>query len=164
MEVEIWSGRHVINVGDFKLKIEEHFAAKSVTIEFYENESGVHFIKVDNGDSTFQLYERWSKPSYIDLANDLFRGSDEPQITGLSISEATTITWISKERDDAVAEICNRHSISTEDFWESLTGEVADDDPSKAASDEYHEWLFDHEPISLVHEGDLGSRGSSKSD
>jgi hypothetical protein len=52
-----WSGRKMIKVCDFKFRISEHFAPSIVTVQFFEDESGLNFIKVDNGDSTFQLYE-----------------------------------------------------------------------------------------------------------
>jgi hypothetical protein len=52
---ERWSGREMILVCDLRTRIEEHFAPRSVTVELFEDQSGINFIRVDNGDGTFQI-------------------------------------------------------------------------------------------------------------
>lgn len=153
---ERWSGRKMIKVCDLRRKLADHFAPRAVTVEFFDDESGLNFIKVDNGDSTFQLYEYWSRPSYLDILNEVFRSRDEPPVTDLAIPE--TIVWSERERIDAVASIIGRHGLKKEDFWKD---HEPDDDRYgawKSARDEYERWLFEQTAISLVREGDFGSR------
>lgn len=154
---ERWSGRKMIKVCDFRRRIADHFAPSVITIEFFDDESGLNFIKVDNDDSTFQLYEYWSKPSHLDVINEVFRKLGEPLITDLVIPEAT-IFWTDKERDETIAAIIDRHGLSIEELWKSYEPGHESHDKWKAARDEYDRWFFEQKAISLVREGDFGSR------
>jgi len=146
-----WSGQQMILVGDLRKKLVEFFAPLETNVEFYDDDSGLNFIRVKNGDGTFQLYDYWSKPTYIDLLNDVFPG-DEPIIEIQIIDE--TILWTHEERDIAVKNICVDLGIEKEKFWDH-------GDHSTSRLNAYHayeRWLFENNPISLIREGDFGSR------
>ena len=154
---ERWSGRKMIKAGDFKRKLAEYFAPRAVTVHFFEDESGLDFIKIDNGDLTFELYEYWSKPSYFDLIHKVFLKPGEPPVTDLVIPQALVTT--DAERDEMVTEMCLRRGISKEFFWSKI-GDPQGDAAIIAAKSEYDEWWFDQSPLALVCDGDFGSRRS----
>lgn len=146
-----WSGRQMILVGDLKKKIVEYFHPLDTVVEYFDDNSGLNFIRVKNGDGTFQLYDYWSKPTYIDLLNEVFPG-DEPIIEIQIIED--TILWTSEERTAVVERICIDFEIDNELFWNHK-----DDSASRLkAWSAYENWLFENNPISLIREGDFGAR------
>ena len=146
-----WSGRTMIKLIDLRKRIANYFAPKTAHIEILDDESGINFIRVDNGDATFQMYEYWSKPSYLDIINDVFNMSDSP-ITDISFVE--TIAWTQDERSAAVDEICKAHNISREEFWDH----THPDREKTGYWGDYQKWLLENSAISLVRVGDFGSK------
>jgi hypothetical protein len=142
-----WSGQRMILVGDLRARLTEFFRPRKVVVEFLDDNSGLDFIRVDNGDRTFQLYEYWSRPSYLDLLNQVFTTPGDPPIVDIEFVE--TIAWTNEEREAALREICERHNVPLETFFQQHTS---------PAWEEYERWLFENGPISLIRVGDFKGR------
>lgn len=140
-----WSGKKMIKIGGFRRRIEEFFAPSQVVIEFYEDWSGLDFIRVDEGEGIFQFYTYWSKPSYLDLITEIFGQAGEERIKDLKLVDANV--WTDEERQKAVVEICLKYGIDVEQFWKQH---------DHISWLEYQKWLDDQTPVSLIREGDFG--------
>jgi len=154
---ERWSGRLMIKICDFREIIASHFAPRTVEIKFFEDLSGLENIKVNNGDRTFQLYDYWSYPSYIDLFNEIFVNSEKPII---DIEIVETLLWSAEERDQFVTSTCKEFRIDEGAFWKFYENQSTKESASKdvkQATNRYEKWINEQYPIGLIRKGDFGS-------
>lgn len=154
---ERWSGRSLIKVCDLRARIVRHFAPRPVTVHLFDDGSGIEFIKVDNDDDTFDLFELWSKPSYIEVLNEVFTSPNEPPIVDISVPD--TGPWAKDgETVEAVNGICQRHGLARELFPQSLTAGHEMYERWILSRADYEDWLLQQTLVSLVRAGNSGSR------
>ena len=145
---ERYSGKRVSSVDDFVAKIHRHFAPRPVVLEFFEDWSGIEFIRVENGDGTFELYEFYTKPTQMDLINEIFGDRGGTPITDVEVRDMYLVT--ANERHAKLREICVRYGFPDDSYpakWEELS-----EDKTKiaAAFEEWSNWLDGKRPVSLI--------------
>ena len=158
-DAERWSGRRIITVENLRRRLEEYFAPLSVDLRIFEDNSGIDKIVVDNKDGTYQLYSYWSRPSYIDLINEILHYGSEKPIVDIQMIEE--ILWTEEDRDEFIANLCKKYSITESEFWDAYrNGSEGRKKLSKNVNSAclvYDKWILDQTPISLVHKGDFGA-------
>jgi TIR domain-containing protein len=84
-------GRRAIHRENFEAVLQRHFAPRNVDVEFFEDGSGLNYVKLWNDDRTFEIYSYGTRPTHMDLINTVFKSSGDQQIKGLEILDEVLI-------------------------------------------------------------------------
>ena len=138
------SGKHCIIEKDFRKKIVEYFNPNCVTVKYFEDLSGIDFIKVEIRNDIFTLYSHWTKPTHIELLNDIFKINEE------KISEIEFLdeyVYLDEERETVFRNICEKFSFPLDSYpgqWPELN------ENGKTAWNEWINWIEERRVIALT--------------
>jgi hypothetical protein len=136
------SGHRAIHREDFERQIQKHFGSRVVEVEFFEDGSGLDFIKAWNTNRTFELYSYSTRPTDDDLVNAIFSEEGGPRIRGVEIIEDTAVPR--RESEAKFRELCSKYGLP-EDSYPGQWGELSED--GKKA---FEEWVRFLEARSVV--------------
>lgn len=139
------TGQYCILEKDFKKTIKNYFASQSVIVKYYEDLSGIDYIKVDLGNDMFTLYSFWTKPTHIEVLNNIFK-QDSKELISIEIMD--DLIYLDKEKDDFFSNLLEKFSLPKDSYpgqWEELN------ENGLEAYNEWHNWLEERRPISLIY-------------
>lgn len=144
-----------ISVENFIKCIQEYFAPRKTEVRFFEDFSGLQYIRVDNGDGTFAVYEYWTKPTYIDILNKIFRQKNELKI--IDVELAGDKLSPSVDVNDAVSEkefrrIEKKYSIKHSKYAAQWEQNAPSKQAHKKAMEEWDTFWFMKSWICFAHE------------
>jgi hypothetical protein len=116
------SGRRAIHRADFERQIQKHFAPRVVEVEFYDDGSGIDFIKVWNANGMFELYSYSTRPTAVDLVNSIFSEEGSPKIRGVEILEDSIVPH--RESEAKNKELCSKYGLPNDSYpgqWAELS-------------------------------------------
>lgn len=142
------SGSRVILLEDFLAKIEEYFGVRKTEVEFYEDWSGIDYIKVQNDDKTFELYTYDTRPSHIDLINKLFRNEGSPHIENVELKESFIIS--ERERSQKHDEIKAKYNLPKDSYSGQWNDRASEDENCKKAWAEWDTWWNGKQCVFLI--------------
>src|SRR5215831_4802339 len=128
-------GRRAIHREDFEATLQKHFAPRNVDVKFFEDGSGLAYIKVWNDDRTFEIYSYGTRPTHIDLINSVFTCGGNQQIKGLEILDDVLIS--DTESTLKAAELCAKYGLP-EDSYPGQWAEISES--GKRAWDEWEQF------------------------
>lgn len=137
------SGEECILEKDFKGKIINFFLPNKVNVEYYEDLSGIDYIKVDKGNDLFSLYTYDTKPTHLELLNEIFP-SEKGQLDEINFIDQYVVT--EEEKTRFLKSLQSKYQLPQESYPGKWPEEH--EDGVKA----YREWecfLFEAMPISL---------------
>ncbi|WP_053078813.1 toll/interleukin-1 receptor domain-containing protein [Bacillus wiedmannii] len=137
------SGETCLIQKDFHNKIEEYFKPKKAQIKFYEDLSGIDYLKVDGENGMFSLYSYWTKPTHIVKLDEIFRVEGKKL---KDIEHLEEYVYFDSERDDVIDSIKAKYSLPS-DIYPGQWTEFGD--KGQSAWDEWIEWHEERRVISL---------------
>ncbi|WP_052714259.1 toll/interleukin-1 receptor domain-containing protein [Paenibacillus dauci] len=137
------SGEICILEKDFKKRIIEYFKPATVTIEYFEDLSGIDFIKVDRDKDTFALFTYWTKPTEIEILNKIFNEGSK-KLHSIDFIDQYVVT--DEEKTVFINSLEQKYDLPQESYPAQWT-EISEHGESAVL--EWEEWLFTRMPISL---------------
>ena len=149
-------GRRGVLVEDFIAVFEKHFEPKKVKFDFWIEDDeddavdcSIRHLRVYNDDNTFQLYDHDSKPSIIDLMNDIFGMEDESPIVNYEFGDSIITMEESNEKHD---EIIKKYDLPKESYAAVWKDKADDDENCRLAWKEWGKWLWNKTSIFFLYE------------
>jgi hypothetical protein len=158
---QCFSGKRVVKVRDLIAAIEKHFAPRPAEVHIEPSEPTISWVTVRNPDGTLSVFGDVTRPTLVDMLNEVFPTPAGDRIVGVDFS--TYMLWTKEEmaeRDQLIRDGVAKRGISEEDFWRSYGAQDSDaDDGSAMASlrTEYDAWLLMNQLVSLVTKSDFGA-------
>lgn len=141
--------RRVILVGDLVARVQSYFAPRLTEVEFYEDWSGVDYIRVQNPDGTFELFQHETSPSAEELILQVLAAAN---ITGVTGFEVAVDRHVMSERERAAkqSEIARKYGLS-EDLTPGEWGNAPIDEALReTALADWEQWFDFHMPVELL--------------
>lgn len=149
LDDERFPGKRVILLENFTKHIYNYFRPRKVEIEFHEDWSGVEYIKIENNDDTFEYYSFYTRPTVMNLINDIFRRQGDSEIKGIELREEWIIS--AEERHKKLEEICLKHEYPKYSYPAKWM-EISDDlEKYNKAYKEWDEWLNSKLPVIFIY-------------
>lgn len=149
-DVERIAGKRVILVEDFVARIKGYFNPRRVEIEFYDDWSGVNYIKVHNDDTTFELYDFYTRPTYLDLVNKVFGDPRDAPIKDLQIRDGYFISG--QEEKKKHDEVRKKYNLPEDSFAGQWHERGENDESFRRAWEEWISWLNGKQVIAFISE------------
>lgn len=126
---------------DFIRKIEDYFAPRKVEVEFYDDDSGIDFIKIATDDiMIFEAFSYETNPSLADLLNEIFPLGDDQKIEN-ACRWGDGYFIPSKKSYKKEEEIRQKFNLPDDDpYWAKL---------SQEASNEWLAWIKGNNVVSF---------------
>lgn len=137
---------------DFKKKIEEYFAPKKAKVAFYEDGSGVDFVKIVHNDVIFELFDFQTEPSHSDLLNEIFSPLVGEKVIGAKTTESNIVS--NREYKDKAEEIRKKYNIPEEKNYYYDWKKNKEDKNCQLACDEWGSFIDDTQAVVLELETD----------
>ena len=90
-------GTKAVIFKNFRKRVIDYFRPRKTLLEFYNDGSGIDFIRISNADNTFDLYNYNTRPSHYDLINQLFPFPGK-RVKGVVLSETAVVTQEQMDR------------------------------------------------------------------
>jgi len=140
--------RRVLLLGDLVSRIHAHFAPRVTEIEFYEDWSGIDYIRVHNNDGTFELFQFDTTPTADQLIIDILAATSISDVTGFEIV-ADHHVISTREREKKFEEITKNYGIPADltpgEWYKASIDEALRD----IALAEWEQWFDYHIPVNL---------------
>ena len=147
----------MIQVRDLRRKIDDHFAPRPVFVAICKDAGTIQYIRVDNDDDTREFYFLNSKPSFVDVLNDMLREEGDPVIVEVSTPDMRVAMWTDEERQAAIEEVCSHPDLLVEMFWETMDPDHKLHEKYKPAHEEFRWCEFERTLMFAFYESDIES-------
>lgn len=141
-------GKRVMLAETFIAHIRDHFHPRAVEVKFWEDSSGVEYVRVENGGGTFELFTEYTEPTLSELIEVVFSREPDYGVEGVAMREAYIVT--EQGRRKKLREICIRYGFpenSIPALWRAIG---RDGEKVERALEEWNHWLQGKCPISLI--------------
>jgi hypothetical protein len=138
---------------DLVSALEDLFRPRKAEIELYSDYSGIDFIKIIEGSSpVFELFDRHSTPTAIDLLNSVFAVEGGRRITGIL---GTDVIPIGAElRRVAFAKIAKKYGLDQNGYPMQWLYRAEEDESCRLAHSEWNKWYESQLAIRIIFDGD----------
>lgn len=126
---------------DFRQKIINHFSPRKVEIKYFEDLSGIEYIKVDSEESIFTYYSYWTKPTINSLLTEIFK------IALNDVEFMDEYVYLDTDSEEVLQKLIKKYKLPKDSYpgqWSELS------EGGEKAWSEWEEWFEERRVVALI--------------
>ncbi|WP_252238841.1 TIR domain-containing protein [Clostridium sp. VAP51] len=141
------SGNSCIIEKDFRNIINNYFESKDVELQYFEDFSGIDYIKMQREDKIFTLYSYWTKPTISELLNTIFNKQANRKLKDIEFMDE--YIYSDDEREKFMDELLCKYKLP-KDSYPAQWNEISEH--GNEAMIEWENWIEERRVIALIFE------------